>query len=93
MILELDEAMDTLRLDGEANEQIVDSLVRAIPSYLEVTTGRSWDDDKDNELAKTTAKFILQLWYDQDGQDTEQLKRTIDTLLGALTALGRNENG
>ncbi|HAR5801511.1 TPA: phage gp6-like head-tail connector protein, partial [Staphylococcus pseudintermedius] len=43
-------------------------------------------------LAQTTAKFILQLWFDPQTQDSERLKRTIDSLLVSLTALGRDYN-
>ncbi|RIO55646.1 phage gp6-like head-tail connector protein, partial [Staphylococcus hominis] len=43
-------------------------------------------------LAQTTAKFILQLWFDPQTQDSERLKRTIDGLLMSLKALGLNYN-
>lgn len=94
MILTLEEAKDTLRIDGTDNDFIILQLVEAIPNYLETTTGHRWDSEPINPLAKTTASFILQLWYKEHGKDTEVLKRTIDNLLGTLTALGRNiENG
>lgn len=90
MIISLEEAKETLRVDGEDNDQIIEALVRSIPSYLEVTTGKSWVDEDENELARTTAKFVLSLWFDPQGQDSIRLKRTIDNLLTALTALGRD---
>ena len=90
MIISLEEAKETLRVDGEDNDQIIEALVRSIPSYLEVTTGKSWVDEDENELARTTAKFVLSLWFDPQGQDSVRLKRTIDNLLTALTALGRD---
>lgn len=89
MIITIEEARETLRLDGADNDIIVIPLVEAIPSYLEVTTGRTWLDEPRDPLAETAAKFILQLWYDTQGPDTERLKRTIDNLLIALTAKGR----
>ena len=90
MIIDMEEARDTLRVDGTDNDIIIRPLVEAIPSYLEVTTGKTWMDEPNNELAQTTAKFILQLWFDPQGQDSIRLKRTIDNLLTALTALGRD---
>ena len=90
MIIDMEEARDTLRVDGTDNDIIIRPLIEAIPSYLEVTTGKAWVDEPNNELAQTTAKFILQLWFDPQGQDSSRLKRTIDNLLTALTALGRD---
>lgn len=89
MLIEIDEARETLRVDGTDNDMIIDSLLRSIPSYLEVTTGRDWLDNPVHPLAQTVAQFILQLWFDPQGQDSQRLKRTIDNLLVALTALGR----
>lgn len=89
MLITIGEALDTLRLEGDDNGFIVQPLIHAIPSYLEATTGRTWEDDPVHPLAQTVTKFILQLWYDPQEQDSERLKRTIDNLLTALTALGR----
>ncbi len=89
MIMTIEEARDILRIDGTSNDGIILPLLVAIPDYLEVTTGKNWASS-DNALAQTTAGFILQLWYNSQGTDTERLKRTIDSLLIALTALGRS---
>lgn len=90
MILNIEDAREALRIDGPDNDIIILPLINAIPSYLEVTTGRTWLDDPVDPLAETTAKFILQLWYDPQGPEIERLKRTIDNLLIALTAKGRS---
>lgn len=91
MLITIEEARDALRVDGTDNDTIIIPLLESIPSYLEVTTGRTWVEDAQvHPLAQTVTKFILQLWFDPQGQDSERLKRTIDTLLTALTALGRN---
>lgn len=91
MLMSIEQARDILRLDGADNDTIILSLLNAIPDYLETTTGRRWDNDQVvNPLAQTTAGFILQLWYNAQDQDTEKLKRTIDNLLVALTAIGRD---
>lgn len=90
MLITIEEARDTLRVDGIDNDPIIIPLIESIPSYLEVTTGRAWIDDKDvHPLAQTVTKFLLQLWFDPQGQDSDRLKRTIDNLLIALTAIGR----
>lgn len=89
MLITIEEARDAVRVDGTDNDMILISLLESIPSYLETTTGRAWEDTPVHPLAQTVTKFILQLWYDPQGQDTERLKRTIDNLLTALTAIGR----
>ncbi|TYR78445.1 phage gp6-like head-tail connector protein [Priestia megaterium] len=94
MLIDIQEARDTLRVDGTDNDSIIISLLKSIPSYLEVTTGRTWEDTPVHPLAQTVTKFILQLWFDPQGQDSERLKRTIDNLLTSLTAIARSmDNG
>lgn len=94
MIISIEEARNALRIDGDYNDDIIEPLIEAIPEYLYLTTGHEWDKDDDTTpLAKTAAKFILQLWFDPQTQDSERLKRTIDGLLVSLTALGRSYNG
>ncbi|WP_462421093.1 head-tail connector protein [Salinicoccus sp. Marseille-QA3877] len=94
MIIDLQEARDYLRIDGDYNDDIIEPLIEAIPGYLEVSTGVAWDEGEvTHPLAKTTAKFVLQLWFDPQTEDSIRLKRTIDTLLVSLTAIGRAKNG
>lgn len=93
MIISIEDARNALRVDGDYNDDVIQPLIESIPSYLEMTTGRDWLDYKVEPLAQTTAKFILQLWFDPQTQDSERLKRTIDGLLVSLTALGRSYNG
>lgn len=89
MLITIEEARDALRIDGADNDIIILPLLEAIPAYLEVSTGHNWDTAPVHPLAQTATKFILQLWFDAQGPDTERLKRTIDGLLVALTAIGR----
>ena len=93
MIITIEEARNALRIDGDYNDEIIEPLIDAIPNYLYITTGRDWLDKPVQPLAQTTAKFILQLWFDPQTQDSERLKRTIDSLLVSLTALGRDYDG
>ncbi|HJG39939.1 head-tail connector protein [Staphylococcus saprophyticus] len=94
MIITIEEGRNALRVDGDYNDDVILPLIESIPDYLYLTTGKDWDDgEQSNPLAQTTAKFILQLWFDPQTQDSERLKRTIDGLLVSLTALGRSYNG
>lgn len=89
MILTIEEAREILRIDGSDNDKIITSLLEAIPSYLEITTGLKQEDGDRLPLAKTTAKFILQLWYNAEQSDSEKLQRTIDNLLKSLSLIAR----
>lgn len=94
MIMTTEEAKQALRVDGNDYDDIIDPLIDSIPAYLEVATGRDWTQDVDvHPLAQTTAKFVLQLWFDPQTQDSERLKRTIDSLLVSLTAIGHTYDG
>lgn len=84
MILTIEEAREILRVDGTDNDLIINSLLEAIPNYIEVRTGYKVTGNIE-ALAKTTAGFILQLWYKPKDKDIEKLERTIDSLLTALT--------
>lgn len=89
MILTIEEAREALRIDGPDNDIIINPLLEAIPSYLEVTTGKAWDTEPIHPLAKTAAKFILQLWYYPQNEEADRIKKAIDSLLTALTAIAR----
>lgn len=90
MIISIEEARDTLRVDGSDNDIIITPLIEAIPHYLEATTGKAWvDEEIIHPLAKTAAKFILMLWYNPQDNEVQKLQRVIEGLLTTLTALGR----
>ncbi|WP_067925721.1 head-tail connector protein [Alicyclobacillus shizuokensis] len=91
MLLTMEQARDALRLDGTDNDAIIEDLLNAISSYVEVATGRRWDaDDPIHPLAQTVAKFLLQLWYFPQDTNTTRLDKSIDSLLTALTNIGRS---
>lgn len=93
MIINIEDARNALRVDGDYNDDIIEPLIESIPQYLYLTTGCEWDEGKSTHpLAKTASKFILQLWFDPQTEDSERLKKTIDGLLVSLTALGRSHN-
>ena len=59
----VEEGRDILRLDGTDNDHIITPLIEAIPPYLKETTGYSVQREKYSPVARTAARFILQLWY------------------------------
>ena len=85
MIMSIDEARDILRLDGNDNDHIILPLIEAIPPYLRHKTGYIATGDY-SPVAKTAARFILQLWYFGEHGDVAKLERVIDCLLKSLSA-------
>ena len=85
MIMTLAEAKDVLRIDTTDNDDLITSLIVAVPGYIEVTTGMSETQQETEPLAKTVAGFLLLLWYYADHSDDEKLQRTIDSLLKCIT--------
>lgn len=81
------EARDYLRLDGTDNDGVITPLLSAIPDYIETTTGMSATQQAAEPLADTVSKFLLALWYNAEGTETEKLERTINSLLKVLTAM------
>jgi len=97
-MLTIIEAREILRLDNEDNDFIIQGLLNAMPDYLYHTTGYieniGPDDPYINGLARTVCVFLLRLWYNPDGADSEKLQRTIDTMLTPLQAACRSaDNG
>ena len=88
-MISIQQARETLRLDGADNDEIILSLLDAIPDYIELTTGMSKANQVDQPLVMTVSKFILQLWYNAEGTDAEALQRTIDGLLKTISLIAR----
>lgn len=81
------EAREWLRIDNEANDQIIEDLIAGAEEYITLTTGLLRSEQEESQLAQTATKFLLSLWYDPTQVDADKLKRTIDSLLKTLTTL------
>lgn len=86
MILTIEEARNTLRVDGESNDVIILPLIEAIPAYIETLVGSTVDVTGADPLVKTLAKFVLQLWYNPDGTDSVRLETVINSLAKTIKA-------
>lgn len=91
-VLTLQEAKDALRIDGTDNDTIVQSLIDALPDYLQATTGSTWSDNAVTgyQLAKTCSKFVIQLWYNSDIADADKLQTVIDRITSTLSVIARS---
>ena len=87
-MLNVDDGLNILRMDhDEDTEMIVNGLLKAIPSYIETTTGMSVEEQEDCALCDTVSGFLLRLWFFPDGSDSEKLQRVVDSLLKTITAM------
>lgn len=81
----LEEAKNVLRVDGTDNDELITSLLQAIPDYIEITTGMPAQLQESEPLVNTVSGFLLTLWYYADHSDDVKLQRTIDSLLKCIT--------
>lgn len=84
-MLTVEEARDWLRLDNSDNDEMIRGLITSAVEYIELTTGKTAQEQAYSPLATTAAKFLLSLWYDPTQTDTDKLQRSIDNLLKALS--------
>lgn len=84
-MLSLDEARDTLRLDGTDNDAMIQALLSTIPDYIELTTGLDILAQQGEPLVDTVSTFLLKLWYNAEQSEAEKLQRVIDGLLKTIT--------
>lgn len=85
MTIELLEAKEVLRVDNNYNDEIIKSLVEAVPSYIETTTGMTIEQQTEEPLAKTVGGFLIKLWYNAEGTDSYRLQQVIESLLKTLS--------
>lgn len=88
-MLSLADAKNVLRIDTEDNDALIQSLLEAIPDYIELSTGMSQEAQAAEPLVDTVSGFIITLWYYADHADDTKLQRTIDSLLKCITLKAR----
>ena len=86
----LAEARNVLHVDQGNNDDLIYSLVEALPSYIHVTTGLAPVDQSSEPLVDTVSGLLLTQWYYADHADDQSLTRTIDALLKAITLRARD---
>lgn len=88
-MLDLSAACNVLHVDEGDNDDLINSLLEAIPNYIETTTGLAYVDQTDEPLVDTVAGFLLTQWYYADHADDQSLSRTIDSLLKVISVRAR----
>ncbi len=84
-MISLTQACNILHVDKGNNDALIESLIYAIPDYIEVTTGMKKKQQIVEPLVDTVSGFLLTLWYYSDHSDDMKLQRTIDNLLKCIT--------
>ena len=90
-MMTLTDAQNILRVNPEENDDLILSLLDAIPNYIEITTGLSMINQECEPLVDTVSGFLLKLWYFGDHADDVALKRTIDSLLKVIAIKARDQ--
>lgn len=84
-MLELQEAKDYLRIDGNDNDEIISSILEAIPSYIEFSTGLTEKEQDKEPMCIQVSKFVLALWYNAEQTETDKLYTVINSLLKSIS--------
>lgn len=85
----LHDACNVLHVNEGDNDELIQTLVSALPDYIEVATGLSVDNQVSEPMVDTVAGLILTQWYYADHADDQSLTRTINALLKAITLRAR----
>ena len=86
----LTEACNVLHVDQGNNDDLISSLVYALPDYIEVATGLTYSQQANEPLVETVSGLLLTQWYYADHADDQALTRTINSLLKALSIRARS---
>lgn len=85
----VEDLADFLRVGEESHGIIVD-LARAVPAYVETTTGFPAEEtagQEPPEVVKTLARFLILLWFCPDGADAQQVSKVVHSLTCAVKAM------
>ena len=85
----LSEACNVLHVDQGSNDELIESLLIALPRYIELSTGYPVEEQHKEPLIKVVEGFLLTAWYYADHADDQALTRTINALFSAITLRAR----
>lgn len=86
MLITLDETKEYLRLDGDEEDTLIESLVKASEEYLKNSTGKTYDNT--NNLARLFCLLLVVDWYENRGLTAgkvgDKIRPVIDSMLAQL---------
>lgn len=89
----LQEACNVLHVDEGTNDDLINSLLLALPDYIEIATGYPVNANENlirEPLVETVSGLLLTQWYYADHADDQALTRTINALLKSITIKARS---
>lgn len=94
MIVTLEEAKLYLRIDGNEDDILLDTLIAAAEEYIKNATGKEFDNS--SRLAKLLCLVLITDWYENRAQTdkiSEKYRFTVQTILGQLKYRPEEEAG
>ncbi len=85
MIITIEETKQYLRLDGNEEDALIETLISAAESYLKNATGHTFDET--NSLAKLFCWVLVTDWYEYRehvGQASEKVRPIVESMLAQL---------
>lgn len=86
MIITIEEAKQYLRLDGDEEDFLIESLITAAEIYLKNATGNTFDNT--NHLARLFCITLVTDWYENRGLTVDKvgdgIRPVIDSLIAQL---------
>ncbi len=65
-MIKLEDALNAIRLNKGVNDAVVQSMLDAIPAYIEEQTGMGADQQEQEPLVVPATYIILDMWYNAD---------------------------
>ncbi|WP_054948974.1 head-tail connector protein [Numidum massiliense] len=84
MILELEEAKQWLRVDGDEEDGTIQMLIKAAESYLYNATGIEYDAESD--LARLLCLVLVSDWYENRELGTGKVSEKVRFTVSSITA-------
>ena len=84
MLITLDEAKEYLRIDGDEDNTLINTLIKVSEEYLKNATGRSFDDT--NNLARLFCLILVVDWYENRGLTAGKVGDKIRPVINSMLA-------
>ena len=84
-MMTLSDACNVLHVDQGDNDVLIESLIDALPGYIEMSTGYPATLQHQEPLVPVVEGLLLTQWYYADHADDQALTRSINALLKVIT--------
>lgn len=84
-MMTLADACNVLHVDQGNNDFLINTLIEALPGYIEMSTGYPATQQVNEPLVPVVEGLLLTQWYYADHADDQALTRSINALLKVIT--------